>query len=460
MTLASDANAIVRAALAAVDPARAVAAALRSPTRSRAARSGADRAVHVVALGKAAAGMTDGARAALGARFAGGIVALREDQPAPRARVEVLRGEHPVPGAGSERAGRRLLAYVTALPRGSELLFLISGGGSAIADVPALGISAADLASTTEVLLRSGAPIQAMNTVRRHLSGLKGGRLATAARVRPIRTLAISDVVGDAPWDIASGPTVGDPTTFAEALGAADRYGFRDLLPGRVRSYLEEGARGQRPETPKPGDARLAGTAFELVASNRTALAAAAREAERRGYRAEVLSSRVIGETRDIGRLHGEILAEAARRRVPAAPPRCFLSAGETTVTLRGVAGRGGRNQEFALAAAASLAGLEEVRLVSVGTDGVDGRTDAAGGWVDGATVARAARRGVDLDRALDGHASYDALRAVGGLVRTGPTGTNVMDLHVGLVGRAVTRRGRGGSSSPRAAPSSRRRRS
>lgn len=466
MTLASDSAGILRAALRAADPRVAVRRALHlRPGRlglpgGRVLRLPPGSRVHLLALGKAAGPMADAAVAVLGRRFAGGIAALREGTPPPLAAVETLRGEHPVPGGGSVRAGRRLLAYAGAIPEGDRALFLLSGGGSAIAEVPAPPLTLADLAATARVLLRSGAPIQSLNIVRRHLSSFKGGRLGAGCAAGEWAALAISDVVGDTPWDIASGPTVADPTRFAEALAVARREGFLGRLPGRVRRHLTEGSAGRRPETPKPGDRALARGSFHLLATNRTALKAAAGEARRRGYRAELLSSRVVGESRAVGLLHGEILAERARDGRARGLPACLLSGGETTVTITGPAGRGGRNQEFVLAAVPALAGLRSVRLTSLGSDGIDGPTDAAGGWVDGRTAARAARRGVDLAAALRRHASYDALEALGGLVRTGPTGTNVMDLHVGLAGRAFTRPGRGGSTPRRAAPSSRRTRS
>lgn len=463
MTLAADARGIVRAALAAVDPARAVRGALRTRREGislpggRRVPLGPGASVHLLALGKAAGAMTDAAVAVLGPRFAGGMAVIREGSPAPQVAVEVLRGEHPVPGPGSERAARSLLAYASRVPASDAVLFLISGGGSAIAEAPAPGLRGRDLARATEVLLRSGAPIQAMNVVRRHLSAIKGGRLAGACTAGAIATLAISDVVGDAPEDIASGPTVADPTTYAEALTTARRLGFHAALPARVRRHLKAGSRGRRPETIKPGDPRLARGSFAVIASNRTAATAAVGEARRRGYRTELLTVCMTGETRDIGRLFGELLAERAR----AGPrPACLVAGGETTVTITGRAGRGGRNQEFVLAAAGPLRGLPAVRLLSVGTDGIDGPTDAAGGWVDGRTVDRAARSKVDLAAALATHSSYDALRAMGGRIRTGPTGTNVTDLHLGLAGAPVTRRDRGRSSPPRGAASSRRRRS
>ncbi len=398
--------------------------------------------------------MIDAAKARAGGRVPG-IAVTPRGYPAPRSSVEVVFGDHPVPGAASLRAGDLLLEFLSSARPCDAVLFLISGGGSAVAEVPAGTLTARDLAATVERLLASGAPIGAMNVVRRHLSALKGGGLAGACPTSAFATLALSDVVGDRPEDIASGPTVGDPTSFQDALEIVTRYRLGRRLPPRVLRYLRDGARGRRPETSKPSDPRLRRAPFVLAATNRVALEAAARESRRRGYSPSILSSRVTGETQPVARKFA--------RRLLGTPsplggrPIALLSGGETTVTLGRRAGRGGRNQEFALAAAGPMAGSNAL-VLSIGSDGVDGPTDAAGGWTDGGSCARAQRRGINLERALAYHAAYDALAALGGLVRTGPTGTNVMDLHVGL--RGPRGRGRAGSSRLGAAPSSRRRRS
>jgi glycerate 2-kinase len=462
MTLDSDALSIARAGIAAVRPDAAVRRALKVHPRtltvggapmplSRGAR------VHLIAFGKAAAAMEDAAEELVGRRFAGGLAVLRDGDPPPRGAIDVRFGEHPVPGPGSLRAARDVLQYAAACPPEDLILFLISGGGSAILEAPVDGLSLPDLQRTTRTLLACGAPIQAMNILRRHLSAVKGGRLGAATRAGQFATLAISDVVGDPPHDIASGPTVADPTTFADARQVVARYGLAGRLPAAVLRHLQAGVRGSTDETPKPGDARLTRAPFAFAASNRLALSVSAARARSLGYATHILSREVVGETRDIGRLHGAILSAWSAGGPHAGRPTCLLSAGETTVTLRPGSGRGGRNQEFALSAAAPLGGVPSVHLLSVGTDGIDGPTDAAGGWVDGSTAARADALGIDLETVLDRHATYDALRALGGLVITGPTGTNVMDLHVGLSGGG---RGTARSSRPRGARASPRRRS
>lgn len=462
MTLESDALAIARAGIAAVRPDAAVRRSLKARARALLVDgagmrlSGAAR-VHLIAFGKAAAAMEDAAEEIVGHRFAGGFAVLRDGDPPPRGAIDVRYGEHPVPGHGSLRAARDVLHYVASCPPTDVVLFLISGGGSAILEAPSDGVSLPDLQRTTRALLACGAPIQAMNVLRRHLSAVKGGRLGAATRAGQFATLAISDVVGDPPHDIASGPTVPDPTTFADAQRVVARYALAGRLPASVLRHLEAGAQGKVDETPKPGHGRLSRAPFTFAASNRLALAASATRARSLGYATHILSREVVGETRDIGRLHGAILAAWSTGGPRDGRRTCLLSAGETTVTLPPGAGVGGRNQEFVLSAAPALAGVPSVHLLSVGTDGIDGPTDAAGAWVNGLTVGRAQRLGIDLETVLDRHATYDALKALGQLVVTGPTGTNVMDLHVGL---SEAGHGRGGSSRRRAAPSSPRRRS
>jgi glycerate 2-kinase len=438
MTLASDALSIARAGIAAVRPDAAVRRSLRVGRTTwrigdHVRPLSQNARVHLVAVGKAAAAMEDAAEELLGPRYAGGLAVLCDGDAPPRGSIDLRYAEHPVPGTGSVRAARDLLEYVGRLEPSDTVLFLISGGGSSLIEAPADGLSLPDLQRTTRTLLASGAPIQAMNILRRHLSAVKGGRLAAATRAGSFATLAISDVVGDPPHDIASGPTVADPTSFADAERVVDRYGLAGRLPAAVLRHLASGVAGGAEETPKPGDRRLQKGPFVFAATNRLALAAASVKAQELGYAPRILSSAVVGETRDIGRLHGAILAAWSEGGSPSDRSSCLLSAGETTVTLPSDSGKGGRNQEFALAAAAPLDGRPGVHLLSIGTDGIDGPTDAAGGAVNGQTAGRARDLEIDLEVVLDGHATYDALRRLGGLVITGSTGTNVMDLHIGL---------------------------
>ncbi|MGP8075407.1 MAG: glycerate kinase [Thermoplasmata archaeon] len=455
MTLASDAEKIFRAGIAAVDPAWAVQNNLRrrgSTLRLGSRSLSLDRGgtIRLVSVGKAAGAMLDAATRALG-ESSPALAVTPRGYPGSREARSTLFGEHPVPGVGSFRAGQALLKFVRQDEPEDLVLFLISGGGSAVAEVPRAGLTPTDLARTTVLLLGSGVPIGAMNAVRRHLSQIKGGQLAAAAGPARFATLALSDVVGDAPEDIASGPTVPDPSTFEDAMDVVREYDLGPRLPTRVVRHLSEGAQGKVAETPKPGDSRFRHAPFVLVGSNRHAVEAAALAAKTLGYRTEVVERPIVGETRPA--------AVRFARRLLATPPtdlRALIAGGETTVVLGPRPGRGGRNQEFALTAARTVAGRNAV-VLSGGTDGIDGPTDAAGGWVDGTTWSRSSLLGLDLTGALARHAAYDALRRLGSLLTTGPTGTNVMDLHVGLL-EASFSPSTAGSTRRGGAPSNRRR--
>ena len=435
MSHASDALEIARAGIRAVDPALAVRTGFRSGAVDRwlGRRKGA---IHIVAIGKAAGPMAMAAAAELGARLAGGVAVVREAETVLPSSVGRLVGSHPLPTGASFRAGAAVLSYVGHLTPLDRVLFLISGGGSSLAESPADGVGLSAVRRTTEALLASGAPIQSMNSIRRHLSALKGGRLAAATGAARWTTFAISDVVGDAPEEVASGPTVEDPTTFADAQTAVERYGLTDRLPPAVLRHLEEGAAGRHVETIKPGDPRLAGGRFQFVATNRLALRGAAAEAVRRGFRVVVTSGHLTGETLPVGTAFAGKVS-----RIRSGRPVALLAGGETTVTLTEHSGTGGRNQEFALAGAPVLDGKAGRLVLSIGTDGVDGPTDAAGGWSDGQTMAKARALGIDVIARLARHDAYPTLEALGQLVRTGPTGTNVMDLHVGLAVPASPKR-------------------
>jgi glycerate 2-kinase len=344
---------------------------------------------------------------------------------------DVLAGGHPVPTADSERAGRRVMALAAALGADEELIVLLSGGASALMAVPANGVTLDDKRRATEQLLRAGADIRALNAVRKHLSAIKGGWLAAGAG-GPCRTFAVSDVVGDDLSVIASGPTVPDASTFADALAIIGRFGGVHAYPLAVVARLEAGDRGEVPETPKPGDARLSGAASIVVGSRRDAMDGAARHAEALGYHVVRVEDPVIGEARATAPSH---LRAVVARAAGEGRPLCIVSSGETTVRVTG-GGKGGRNQEFALAAAAPLASLGvPAAAASVGTDGIDGPTDAAGALADSTTLARAHAAGLGVPaRYLDDNNAYAFFEALGDLIHLGPTGTNVGDLQLILL--------------------------
>jgi len=342
---------------------------------------------------------------------------------------ELIAGGHPTPTAGSEAAGRRALEIARLAGADGHLLVLLSGGASAMMAAPADGLTLDDVRQTKAQLLRSGADIHALNTVRKHLSAIKGGWLAVAARASST-TLAISDVVGDDLSFIASGPTVPDPTTFEDALDVLRRFGGVDAYPPPVVAHLTRGVTGTLPETPKPGDPRLARATSAVIGGRRDAMSGAAEFARTLGYHVVVRDAPVVGEARVAAESHVrdvEVAARAAER------PVCVVSSGETTVRVRG-SGRGGRNQEFALAAVDLVASLGTVVAASIGTDGIDGPTDAAGAVVDATTRIRAQASGLDPADFLRDNNAYAFFAALGDLIHTGPTGTNVGDLQVFLV--------------------------
>ncbi|RKY59854.1 MAG: glycerate kinase [Candidatus Latescibacterota bacterium] len=423
--LRKDAEAIFRAALEAVDPYRCVRSSLEGmDLRGR---------TFVVGMGKASVQMAKAAEDILGDRIEEGLVVTKYGHGGKLRRIKVLEAGHPVPDQAGTRAAEEILKVALRAGEGDILLCLISGGGSALTPLPPEGITLEEKRRTTELLLRCGARIEELNAVRKHLSRIKGGRLAEAANPARVVSLVLSDVVGDPLEVIASGPTVPDPTTFEDCILIARKYGIWEELPSSVRLRFEMGAKGILPETPKPGDPAFSSCKNTIVGNNRTALEAARREAEVRGYKALLLTSFLQGEAREVGRALASVVKEVRKSGEPVEPPACLLCGGETTVTVRGK-GKGGRNQELALAMVGELAGLEGVLVLSAGTDGTDGPTDAAGAFVDGGTSKRARKLGLEPDDYLRENDSYNFFRALGDLFVTGPTGTNVMDLQIALI--------------------------
>jgi hydroxypyruvate reductase len=425
-TLRRHAQSIFRAALAAAHPAAAVERALRKLPTSR------YRRIYVVGAGKASAAMASAAEGVLRGRIAGGIINTKDGHLAPVRRVALNEAGHPIPDERGIAGAAAMADLLGAADSQDLVLCLFSGGGSALLPRPAEGITLQEKQETTRLLLACGADIRELNTLRKHLSVIKGGHLARLAAPAAVVSLILSDVVGDPLDVISSGPTVPDPTTFGDALAVLAKYGLTARVPRAVLDRLERGARGDLPDTPKPGDPCFRRVSNIVVGSNALAVDAAARQARALGYRALVLSTTIEGETRDVARMHAAILREIRSSGRPARPPACVISGGETTVTLRGE-GLGGRNQEFALAAAIDLEGLPGVLAFSAGTDGTDGPTDAAGAMADGATLARAAALGLDVRDALARNDSYHFFEPLRDLVMTGPTGTNVMDVRLML---------------------------
>ena len=354
----------------------------------------------------------------------GYIDSFRDQLALPKA-IKVSEGGHPIPNINSKRAAERALSVAKDCGRNETLIVLLSGGASALWSAPIKGLSLQDIRTVNQMLLHSGADIHQLNTIRKHLSAIKGGRLAEAAWPGHVVTLAVSDVIGDDSSVIGSGPTVGDPTTWQDAADIIQRLDLQ--LPTAVHQYLQLGIEGGLPDTPKPSAKLLQQCVFRLLASNADALKAAEVAAQNMGYEVVSVDHDVCGEAREVG-------AAMAQRVLRLKPGQCFIWGGETTVTVRGN-GKGGRNQELALAAACVLAGASlDAVLLSGGTDGIDGPTAAAGGWVTPDTVPMALAHGVDPHVALEANDAYNCLHASRQLLITGPTHTNVMDVGIGLV--------------------------
>ena len=413
-------EAMFRAAIAAAQPDRLIAAHLPERPAGR---------VVVIGAGKASAAMA----AAVERAWTGpleGLVVTRYGHAVPTDRIEIVEASHPVPDEAGERAARRLLDLVAGLGPDDLVLCLISGGGSALLAAPGEGMDLADERAVNRELLRSGAPIGEMNVVRRHLSAIKGGRLAAACHPARLVTLALSDVPGDDPADIASGPTVPDPTTCADALAIIERYGM--TLPEPALNLLRSG----RGESVKPGDPRLAGSEFRMIATPQMSLEAAAAAAPA-GLPVHILGDAIQGEAKDVGAVLGAIALQVARRGQPFQAPCLLLSGGETTVTLPatgGGTGRGGRNVEFLMALGKALDGAPGIHALAGDTDGADGAEEIAGAYLPPDAIARGHAVGLPIGTALARHDGHGFFEAIGTAVVTGPTLTNVNDVRLILV--------------------------
>jgi len=413
-------RALFAAAVAAASPAQCVPPHLPAAPRGRTV---------VIGAGKAAAAMAAAVEQHWNGPLAG-LVVTRYGHSVPCSQVEVVEAGHPLPDEAGERAARGILELLRGLSADDLVLCLISGGGSSLLSLPALPIAPADKRDINRELLRSGANIAEINCVRKHLSAIKGGRVALAAWPAKVVTLVISDVPGDDLSVIASGPTVADPTTSAAALEILERYSI--AVPATVRHWLRDPAS----ETPKPGDPRLAGVQNTLVATPLQSLAAAAKRAAAAGYRPLILGDAIEGEARECAVVHAGIARSVAAHGVPLPAPCALISGGETTVTVRG-AGRGGRNAEFLLGLALALQGAPDIWALAADTDGIDGTEDNAGALLAPDTLARAAAANLEARALLVDNDGYGFFSALGDLLVTGPTRTNVNDFRAILIGRA-----------------------
>jgi len=436
--LRRDARTIFDAGLRAVDPAELVKRELRRPrdmleVAGRHYDLAKYRRLYVVGAGKASARMASAVEDIADGSLHGGIVIVKYGHSVPLNKIKVIAAGHPVPDEAGANATREIIAALSQAKKDDLILCLLSGGGSALLSYPADNLSLEDKQTMTRLLLDCGAKIQEINAIRKHLSRVKGGRLAQLASPATIVSLILSDVVGDHIESIASGPTAPDGTTFSDCWRIIERYGLIGQIPTTVRDFLEQGVQGKIAETPKAGDRLFEKVQNVIVGNNRTALLAAEHQAEALGYHTLILSSFIEGEAREAALFHSAIAKEIISTDNPVSRPACVISGGETTVTIRSD-GRGGRNQEFALAAAIEIDGTEGVAILSGGTDGTDGPTDAAGGIVDGTTIKRAKNRGLNANYYLNRNDSYRFLQAADDLLVTGPTFTNVMDFRVVLV--------------------------
>ncbi|MEX2222637.1 MAG: glycerate kinase [Candidatus Rokuibacteriota bacterium] len=389
--------------------------------------------VLVVGAGKASGAMATAAEGVLGDRIADGLVVVKDGYRADTRRVRLVEAGHPVPDARGEAAAREIRALAESARADDLVLVLVSGGGSALTPAPVPPITLADKQLITRLMLAAGATINQLNAVRKHCSLLKGGQLARAAAPARVRALLLSDVIGDPLDVIASGPTAPDASTFAEALAILERFDLASRAPAAIVERIERGTRGEIPETPKPEDPVFRHVTNTVIGNNALVVDAAAARARALGYPPHVLTRALEGEAREAARTLVAVARRIQEGRGPVAAPACVIAGGETTVTVRG-AGVGGRCQEWALAAAIELDGVDGIVALAAGTDGTDGPTEAAGALADGGSAKRARARGQDPRARLAENDSNPVLAALGDLVVTGPTNTNLLDLYLLLV--------------------------
>ncbi|MBS3818636.1 glycerate kinase [bacterium] len=437
--LREDAFQIFQAGLDAVNPAQAVKRHLQVHKNSLSVSHhhyplSRYQNIYLIGAGKASAAMAQPLEEALGSLLASGFINVKYRHSLPLKRVQVKEAGHPLPDEAGIKGTREIVDLLKKSGEKDLVIFLISGGGSALLTLPVEGISLDDLQQVTQTLLRCGASIHEINAVRKHISQVKGGHLARLAYPSTLISLILSDVIGDDLDTIASGPTVPDKSTFRDCLQILDKYGIRDQIPSSVLLHLEKGLQKGIKESPKKGNPAFTRTQNVIVGSNRLAVEEARKKSELLGYNSLILSAFVEGETREIAKMHAAVAKEIRRSGNPLSPPACVISGGETTVTVKGE-GFGGRNQEFVLSSAIEIKGWKNVVVLSAGTDGTDGPTDAAGAFADGETVQRGLDLGLDPYPYLKQNDSYNFFKPLEDLIITGPTYTNVMDLHLVMVG-------------------------
>ena len=389
--------------------------------------------IYVIGMGKASAAMAQAVEELIGDRLKAGVLNVKYDHTVPLKIVRVNEAGHPVPDEAGLSGTRQIIDMLRQTGEKDLVFCLISGGGSALLPCPVEGVTLEDKQLVTKALLECGATIHEINALRKHISQVKGGRLATLAYPSTMISFILSDVIGDDMDSIASGPTVPDTSTFSDSLYILEKYKIKHKVPSAVIEFLEKGVRGDVEETPTAHDPVFRQVQNVIIGSNIQAVTASRQKAEELGYNTLLLSTFIEGETKDVAKVHAAIAREIINSGNPVERPACVISGGETTVTIRGE-GLGGRNQEFALAAGIDIDGLEEVLILSGGTDGTDGPTDAAGAIADGTTMERARTLGLDAELYISENNSYHFFKQLDDLIITGPTFTNVMDLRLVIV--------------------------
>ncbi len=387
--------------------------------------------VYVVGVGKASCPMVKAMTEVLQGNYEEALAITKRGYEGKCDQIEVISAGHPLPDEGSIRASQRVLEIAEKAKEGDLFVFLVSGGGSSLLCLPPPEISLREIRELYKVLLSSGMRIQEINTIRRHVSMIKGGKLALKVLPAKCLTIAISDVVGDSPQDIASGPTVPDPTTFEDALSLISDYGISERIPKKILEYLKRGVRGEVPENPKefpPGSLQL------FVIGSSFLCQKAGEVCSEKGIFPYIISTKIEGEAKSFGIFWSELSKAVLTRKLRLRRPCCLIGSGEVTVSLSENWGMGGPNQEVALSAAIRIRGEKKISILSADTDGTDGPTDAAGGVVDGETYDKISSSGIRPEKALLEHRSYEALKASGSLVFTGPTGNNLNDLYLSLI--------------------------